>query len=101
MSPVTVRWPSMYTPSVVVRPTMCDHSSSECAPACATVVVFPFVPVIAAIGIRVGVPGGKEHVDDRTGHVARRSFGRRDVHAEARRRVHFADAATDLAVALA
>ena len=58
MSPLTVRWPSMYTPSVVVSPTWCPASLWMCA-SIRAVVVLPLVPVTAAIGIRLGVPGGK------------------------------------------
>ena len=35
------------------------------------VVVLPFVPVIAAIGMRLGVPAGKSMFDYRPGYVAR------------------------------
>ena len=38
----------------------------------------------------------EQHVDDRARDVARGAFARRDVHAEARRGVHLADAAADL-----
>ena len=62
------------------------------------VVVLPFVPVIAAIGMRASAPGREQHVHDRAGDVARLALGGRDVHAEAGRRVDLADAAADLAV---
>ena len=42
----------------------------------------------------------EQHGDDRRGDVAGRAFARRDVHAKTGRRVHFADAAADGAVAL-
>jgi len=57
MSPATVRWPSMYTPSVDVSPTWWPANFWIWA-SIRAVVVFPFVPVTAAIGIRLGVPGG-------------------------------------------
>ena len=57
MSPGTVRWPSMYTPSVDVSPTWWPASFWMWA-SIRAVVVLPLVPVIAAIGIRLGVPGG-------------------------------------------
>ena len=71
---------------------------------CATmraVVVLPFVPVIAAIGMRARRARREEHVDHRAGDVARLALGRRDVHAEAGRGVDLADRAADLAVRLA
>ena len=43
--------------------------------------------------------GREQHVDHRAGDVARLAFAGRHVHAEARRRVHFADAAADALVA--
>ena len=58
MSPSTVRCPSMYTPSVVVRPTVWPQSLRMWA-SIRAVVVLPLVPVIAAIGIRLGEPAGK------------------------------------------
>ena len=42
--------------------------------------------------------GWEEHVDDRAGNVARRSFTRRDVHAKSRTGVHFANTATCLPI---
>ena len=63
------------------------------------VVVLPLVPVMAAMGTREEAPGREQHVDDRRGDVARRAFARRDMHAKSGRRIHFADAAADGAVA--
>ena len=48
-----------------------------------------------------GRAGGEQHVHDRARDVARLAFAGRDVHAETGRRVDLADAAADLAVALA
>ena len=64
------------------------------------VVVLPLVPVIAAMGTRAEVPGGNSM--SMTGAATSRAlaFARRHVHAKAGRRVHFADAAADAAVAL-
>ena len=45
-----------------------------------------------------GRAGREQHVDHGPGRVARRALGGRDVHAEARRGVHLADAAADLLV---
>ncbi len=73
MSPATVRWPSMYTPSVEVSPTWCPASLWMWA-SIRAVVVLPLVPVTAAIGIRLGVPGREEHVHHRAGDVARRAL---------------------------
>ena len=42
----------------------------------------------------------KQHVDHRPRRVARLAFRRRDMHAKSRRRIHFADAAADLFVAI-
>ncbi len=47
----------MYTPSVLVRPTWWPASFWMCA-SMRAVVVLPLVPVTAAIGIRLGLPGG-------------------------------------------
>ena len=44
--------------------------------------------------------GWKQHIDHRAGHVARRTFGRRNVHAKSRCGIDFAYATTDLLVAL-
>ena len=63
------------------------------------VVVLPLVPVTAAIGTRAECPSGNSMSMTGRGDVARRAFARRHVHAKARRRVHFADAAADGAVA--
>ncbi len=64
------------------------------------VVVLPLVPVIAAIGIRLGVPGGNSM--SITGPPTSRapSLARRHVHAEPRRRVDLADGAADFLVGL-
>ena len=65
---------------------------------CATmreVVVFPFVPVMATIGMRDGTGSGKQHLDHRPGDIARRTFGRLQMHAEPGTRVYFHDSATD------
>jgi hypothetical protein len=97
MSPSTVRRPSMYTPSVVVMPTRAPAILWMCA-SMRVVVVLPFVPVIAAIGMRVRRARREEHVEHLARHVARLALGGRHVHAEARRRVHLADAAADLVV---
>ena len=61
------------------------------------VVVLPLVPVIAAIGMRDGVPGGNSM--SITGPATSRGVPSRgrDVHAEAGRGVDLADAAADLA----
>ncbi len=56
MSPSTVRWPSTYTPSVVVSPTWWPASFMMCA-SMRAVVVLPLVPVTAAMGILLGLPG--------------------------------------------
>ena len=61
------------------------------------VVVLPLVPVIAAIGMRAGVPGGNSMSITGPGDVARLALARRHVHAEAGRGVDLADAAADLA----
>ena len=58
MSPSTVRWPSMYTPSVVVSPGVMPPILQMCA-SMRAVVVLPLVPVTAASGTVNGVPGGK------------------------------------------
>ena len=64
------------------------------------VVVLPLVPVIAAIGMRLGRARREQHVDHRAGHVARRALARRHVHAEAGRGVDLADRAADVLVGL-
>ena len=46
-------------------------------PTMRVVVVLPLVPVMAAIGMRYGVPLREEHVDHRAGDVARLALGRR------------------------
>ena len=63
------------------------------------VVVLPLVPVMAAIGMRYGVPVREEHVDHRPGHVARLALRGRGVHAEAGRGVDLDDRAARLLVA--
>ena len=49
-----------------------------------TVVVFPFVPVTAMIGIRAGVPGGNSRSMTGLRDVLRLALGRVGVHPEAR-----------------
>ena len=49
---------SMTTPSVEVMPTFLPDALEDVARSSATVVVLPFVPVTATIGIRAGAPGG-------------------------------------------
>ncbi len=51
MSPLTDSTPSMYTPSLVVIPTVQPESLRMC-PTMRVVVVLPLVPVMAAIGMR-------------------------------------------------
>src|SRR3990172_5330441 len=58
MSPRLMSRPSMTMPSVVVMPTRRPMSLRMWA-IMRTVVVLPFVPVTATIGMRAGVPGGK------------------------------------------
>ena len=58
-----------------------------------TVVVLPFVPVTAMIGMRAGGAGREQRVDDRPRHVLRLALGRVGVHPEARRGVHLDDGA--------
>ena len=64
------------------------------------VVVLPLVPVIAAIGIRLGVPGGNSMSITGPATSRGRALARRHVHAEAGRRVDLADRAADLLVRL-
>ena len=56
-----------------------------------TVVVFPFVPVTAMIGMRADDAGREERVDDRPGDVLRLALGRVGVHPEAGRGVDLDD----------
>ena len=58
MSPFFINRPSTTMPSVDVIPTRRPMSLRMCA-IIRTVVVFPFVPVTARIGMRAVVPGGK------------------------------------------
>ena len=53
MSPDTLSRPSIYTPSVDVSPTVRPDSFRMCA-SMREVVVLPLVPVIEAIGMRLG-----------------------------------------------
>ena len=62
-----------------------------------TVVVLPFVPVTAMIGIRDGDAGREQAVDDRPRDVLRLALGRVGVHPEAGRGVDLDDRAAGLA----
>jgi hypothetical protein len=97
MSPGTVSRPSMYTPSVLVWPTVRPSIFRMCA-SIREVVVLPLVPVIAAMGMREGLTPREQHVDDRPRDVARLAFRGRHVHAKARGRIALADATTHVAV---
>ena len=70
-------------PSVEVMPTRRPISFRMWA-IIRTVVVLPFVPVTAMIGIRAGAPGREEQVDHRLRDVLRLALGRVGVHPEAR-----------------
>ena len=96
MSPFLISRPSMTMPSVEVIPTRRPISLRMWA-IIRTVVVFPFVPVTAMIGIRDGAPGGNRPIDDRPGDVLRLALGRVGVHPEAGRGVDLDDRAAGLA----
>ena len=99
MSPATVRWPSMYTPSVVVRPDVLPGQLLDVRqhPGRGRLAVGP-----GHRGDRDPArrPRREQHVDHRARHVARPALARRHVHPEAGRRVDLADGAADLLVRL-
>ena len=64
------------------------------------VVVLPFVPVTAAMGMRARAARREEHVEHRTRHVAGLAARRCHVHAEPGRGIHLADGAAHVLVAL-
>ena len=86
----------MTMPSVVVMPTRRPISLRMWA-IMRTVVVLPFVPVTARIGMRAGVPGGKSRSSTGLRDVLRLALGGVGVHPEARRRVDLDDRAALLA----
>ena len=85
MSPFLMSRPSTTMPSVEVIPTRRPMSLRMWA-IIRTVVVLPFVPVTAMIGMRAGGAGREQQVDDRPGDVLRLALGRVGVHPEARAR---------------
>ncbi len=95
MSPFLISRPSMTMPSVEVMPTRRPISLRMWA-IIRTVVVLPFVPVTAMIGMRAASRAGTA-VDDRLGDVLRLALGRVGVHPEAGRRVDLDDRAAGLA----
>src|SRR3989337_1139585 len=93
MSPRLMSRPSMTMPSVVVMPTRRPMSLRMWA-IMRTVVVLPFVPGTATIGMRAG---REEQVEHRPGHVLRLAHGGMRVHAEAGGGVDLDDGAALLA----
>ena len=83
-------------PSVEVMPTRRPISLRMWA-IIRTVVVLPFVPVTATIGMRADEPGGNRRVDHRPGDVLRLALGRMGVHPEPGRGVDLDDRAAGLA----
>ena len=96
MSPFLISRPSTTMPSVEVIPTRRPISLRMWA-IIRTVVVLPFVPVTAMIGMRAGDAGREQQVDDRPGDVLRLALGRVGVHPEPGRGVDLDDRAAGLA----